>query len=263
MEKIMMLFMVMVAMVAFQSCAPKEAPAEWEMIWNDEFDTNGAPDPAKWKFAGRGKADWNRFCYDDLKNAYVEDGRLFLVGTLSDDPADTAQFHTGALRTQGLFAFKYGKVEISAKLGQGQGSWPALWMMPEANVYGGWPVSGEIDIMEHLNFDTILYQTLHTDYTYNRKIKTNPKSSVTSGFNVGEFNVFGLEWYPDSLCFFVNGVKTLTYPRLEAEGSSQWPYDQEFHLIVNQALGGNWPGPVDPAHLPIHMEVDWVRVYKK
>lgn len=96
-----------------------------------------------------------------------------------------------------------------------------------------------------------------------QKQKNNPVYFATTVFKEGKFNIFGLEWYPDRLDFFVNGRKTFSYPRLARADSRQWPFDQPYYIILNQALGGNWAGAIDERDLPVQMEVDWVRVYQK
>ncbi|WP_242921202.1 glycoside hydrolase family 16 protein [Pontibacter liquoris] len=237
--------------------------AGWVQVWADEFETNGAPDPARWGFASRKSADWACYCADTLATTFVKDGQLYLRGIINRDPTDTAKYKTACIQTKDKFAFRYGKVEVRAKLAKGKGSWPAIWLMPQASKYGGWPLSGEIDIMEHLNSDTIIYQTMHSGYIDRLNQKTNPPYFATTPFEVGGYNIYGLEWYPDRLDFFVNGRKTFTYPKLAQADASQWPFDQEFYIILDQALGGNWVGEIHNEDLPVQMAVDWVRVYQQ
>ncbi|MGQ7868646.1 glycoside hydrolase family 16 protein [Sunxiuqinia sp. sy24] len=258
MNKIVLLFMVTLVTMA---CSQNK-DQKWELIWSDDFSVDGVPDQSKWSFSGRRSPDWACYCTDQPENAEVIDGVLHLRGIVAGNDADTLAYQTGCIQTKGNFSFQYGKLEVRAKLDQGQGSWPAIWLMPEKSVYGGWPKSGEIDVMEQLNFDTIFYQTIHSDYVDIQQQKNKPKHHATTSYKIGEFNIFGLEWYPDRLDFLINGVKTFTYPKVEGIGSSQWPFDQEFYLILNQALGGNWPGPVNREDLPVEMQVDWVKVYQ-
>jgi beta-glucanase (GH16 family) len=245
------------------SCTLGTQEKSWQLIWQDEFNTDGLPDSDNWAFAGRGKADWKCYCTDDPQLAFVENGLLYLKGVVNENPEDLVAYNTACISTKGKFDFLYGKVEVRAKLSTGKGSWPAIWMMPSDSEYGGWPKSGEIDIMEHLNFDSFVYQTLHTDYTYNRGLKTNPDSHATAAIKTGDFNVYGLEWYPDRLDFYVNEELSFSYPRIMDEGHSQWPFDKPFYIILNQALGGNWVGDIHDEDLPVQMVVDWVRVYQK
>lgn len=240
----------------------QQATHEWNLIFEDRFETDGAPDAGKWSFAGRGSADWKCYCTDSPETTFVEGGVLHLKALPNTQLSDTVRYQTGCIQTKDNFSFKYGKVEVKAKLSRGKGSWPAIWLMPQESKYGGWPKSGEIDMMEHLNFDTIVYQTLHSHHITELGQKDNPPYSITHGFDVDEFNIYGLEWYEDRLEFFVNGTKTFIYPKLENADDQQWPFDQEFYLILNQALGGAWVGEIHEEDLPVQMMVDWVRVYQ-
>ncbi len=234
-----------------------EENIQWKLYWQDEFNSDGAPDSSKWSAAPRYSSDWNEYNTDSDELAYVQNGKLVVKGIVNpDQDSDPVPYQTGAIRTHGKFSFKYGKVDVRAKLGAAKGSWPAIWMMPEHSVYGGWPNSGEIDIMEHLNSDSNIYQTVHIEN------QSSKPAAATPAFNVGEFNNFGIEWYPDRIDYFVNGSKTYTYSRTEPVTSAQWPFDQEFYLILNQALGGSWVGSVNPDDLPAQMEVDYVRIYQ-
>ncbi len=261
-------FFLLLFLLQFISCSHNETEktsqrqTKWELIWSDEFDEGGKPNPAKWNFAGRSSPNWACYCIDDISTSYIKDGILHLVGKICDLDSDSVKYNTGCINTRGKFFFRYGKIEVNAKLSKGQGSWPAIWMMPENSIYGSWPYSGEIDIMEHLNFDDFIYQTVHSEYIDVYQEKNNPPYSNTVKCNVDEFNTFGLEWYPDSLVFLLNDVRTFSYSRLPNASSSQWPFDQPFYIILNQALDGAWAGPVDDNHLPVSMQVDWVRVYQ-
>ncbi|CAN5139996.1 hypothetical protein BH20BAC1_BH20BAC1_02230 [soil metagenome] len=137
-----------------------------------------------------------------------------------------------------------------------------MWMLAEKGKYGAYPMNGEIDIMEHLNFDSIIYQTVHSYYTLELKQDKIPPHYDTARMKVNNYNTFGLEWSPDKLQFTLNGKKTFTYPRLKNVDSRQWPFDQPFYIMIDQQLGGNWVGDVDPAQLPVHMIVDWIKVYQ-
>jgi beta-glucanase (GH16 family) len=232
----------------------------WKLIWSDEFSSNGKPDSSKWTFSGRGTADWKCYCTDDTATAFVKGGFLYLRGIQSNNPSDTAKYMTGCIQTKGKFSFKYGKLEVRAKLSQGQGSWPAIWLLGEN---GTWPDNGEIDVMEHLNFDTIFYQTMHSYYIDKLNHRKDPQYFTTAAFNANDFNVYGMEWFADRIDLFINGKKTFSYPKiLNDTTGKQWPFDQPFYIILDQALGGNWPGPVNKNDLPQQMIVDWVRVYQ-
>jgi len=250
--------MMVLSVAAFS----QQTDFDWTLVWEDNFEEDGAPDSAKWSFAGRGKPDWNCYCTDSPETFFVKDGLLHLKAGLNTNPSDSVKYQTGCIQTKDRFSFRYGKLEVRAKLSKGKGSWPAIWMMPQASVYGGWPDSGEIDVMEHLNFDPFVYQTLHSHHIDRLGEKENPLYFATKEFTQDEFNVYGVEWYEDRLDFFVNGEKSFSYPKLEGTDDVQWPFDQEFYIILNQALGGAWVGEIHDKDLPVQMLVDWVKVYQ-
>lgn len=244
----------------------KAADHQWTLVWQDEFSKNGKPDPNKWNFAGRGTPAWQCYCYDDTTTAIVHNDNLYLKGIVSKKGTDTAQYQTGCIDTRGKFSFLYGKLEIRAKFSHGRGSWPAIWLMPEESIYGDWPKSGEIDVMEHLNSDSIIYQTMHSYYIEALKHLKDPDYVHTTAFKVGQFNIYGMEWYPDRIDFFVNGKKTFSYPKMTKDTTgSQWPFNQPFYIILDQALGGEqlWLGAVDENALPARLVLDWIRVYQQ
>lgn len=129
------------------------------------------------------------------------------------------------------------------------------------NQHARWPKGGEIDIMEHLNYDNIVYQTIHTYYSYTLGIK-DPVSGGTNKINKDDYNIYALELHPDKLVFFVNDNHTFTYPRIETDKEGQFPFDNDFYLLIDMQLGGSWVGSVDPKELPVEMHIDWVRFYK-
>lgn len=235
---------------------------KWQVIWQDDFDSPEL-DATKWTRIPPNDADWGNYMTDDPRCYTISDGKLFLGGIVNPDTlSDPRPYLTGGVYTKGKFAFQYGKIEIRAKLESAQGAWPAMWMLAEQKKYGDYPRNGEIDIMEHLNYDSIIYQTTHSYYTLELKQKTNPPYSTTAELDTEKFNVFGLEWYPDKLVFTLNGTKTFTYPRLTGVDASQWPYDQPFYVLIDQQLGGSWVGEVNAGDLPVQMIVDWVKVYQ-
>ena len=248
-------------LVQFRSPMLAAAP-EWTLAWQDNFDKADFIDPAKWVKVGRGKSDWNRHMSKDPACYEVKDGKLILKGIRNPDPADPVKVITGGLTTNGKFEFTYGKVEIRAKLGCCKGAWPAFWMLSNSKAHGGYPHSGEVDLMEHLNSDQLFYQTVHSNYTLNLGGKDKPPHSGTAKLNPGEFNIFGLEWFPDKLVFTLNGKQTFVYPRIKTDKPGQWPFDQPFYLLIDMQLGGAWVGAIDESQLPVQMEIDWVKVYQ-
>ncbi|WP_190809457.1 glycoside hydrolase family 16 protein [Flagellimonas sp. S3867] len=235
----------------------------WKVVWEDHFNSRDLDD-TKWTKIPQGKADWNDQMTDlDSRCFDWKDGKLHLIGIQNIDTlTDQRTYLTGGIFTKGKFAFQYGKIEIRAKLESAQGAWPAMWMLSELNKHGAYPRNGEIDIMEHLNFENVFYQTTHSYYTLELKQKENPPYYTTTPFNADEFNTFGLEWYPDKLVYTLNGKPTFTYPKVEGVDPSQWPFDQPFYILIDQQLGGSWVGDVDLEQLPVNMIIDWVKVYQ-
>jgi len=250
------------AICALSSIAPAD-DIRWKLVWEDDFVKDDFIDPAKWVKIGRGQSDWNRHMSSDPACYAVREGRLVLKGIRNPAPADPVRVLTGGVTTNGKFEFTYGKVEIRARLGTATGAWPAFWMLSNSRKHGGYPHSGEIDIMEHLNFDRKYYHTVHSNYTLNLGQKTNPVSSGTAKLDPGEFNTFGLEWFPDKLVFTINGEPSLTYPKIATDLPGQWPFDQPFYLLIDMQLGGKWVGAIDESQLPVQMEIDWVRVHEQ
>ena len=238
---------------------PKKA---WKLVWQDEFETKEL-DTTKWTRIPPNNADWGNYMTSDDRCYEITDGLMYLKGIKNNDTLkDPRPYLTGGIYTKGKLAFQYGRIEIRAKLESAQGAWPAIWMLSEQKKYGDYPRNGEIDIMEHLNYDSIIYQTTHSYYTLELKQKENPLYYTTVPCDTEQFNTFGLEWYPDRLVYTLNGKESYTYPKIEGVDPSQWPFDQPFYLLIDQQLGGSWVGEVDPNDLPVQMIIDWVKLYQ-
>lgn len=247
-------------MIALLCCEP--SPAEWKLVWEDNFDQADSFDPASWSKIPRGTSDWNNYMSDFDSCYAMRDGKLVLRGLVNYSlPNDTAPYVTGGVYTKDKVGFNNGRLEIHAKLNGATGAWPAFWLLPQD---AKWPGGGEIDIMERLNNDSIAYQTVHSHYTFNLGIKDNPKQGSTGVIDPNDFNTYTVEMYADSLVFFINDTRTFAYPRIETEKEGQYPFnDSQFYLLLDMQLGGSWVGAVDPEDLPVEMEIDWVRFYQK
>lgn len=257
MKNLLFLLLALIVMPSFGQTKTK-----WKLVWQDNFDGTQL-DTTKWSKIPRNTSDWGRYLTSSDSCYIIKDGTISLIGRNNTIlPTDTARFLTGGIHTKDIYSIKYGKVEICAKLGGAQGAWPAMWMLPQgprefkANNYG------EIDIIEHLNHDDFVYQTVHSHYTLRLGLKDDPKNYGTAKFDPNVYNVFGLEWYPDKLVFTVNGTPTFTYPKIETDKEGQWPFDEPYFLMIDQQLGGSWVGAVDPKELPIAMQVDYVKMYQ-
>ena len=252
------LFLLVVSMM-MASC--RNQP-QWQLVWEENF--NGVElDTTVWSMIPRGKPDWQNTMSMDERCYELRDGQLILRGIINEDlQKDSSPYLTGGVWTKNKKSFVRGRVEIRAKLEGAQGAWPAIWMLPYESEKYAWPEGGEVDIMERLNYDTFVYQTVHSHYTYYLKEDKNPPNGTTASIHPNDFNVYGVDFWPDSLVFHVNGVKTYTYPRIETEKVGQFPFDIAQYLLIDMQLGGTWVGEVDPTGLPVEMSVDWVKHYQ-
>lgn len=269
---LLLLFMYLFALLANTPVYAEKGDKKWHLFWEDQFEGNTL-DTKKWSLISTQPSsydrspDWKKHMIADERVFRVENGHLYLIGM--NNPGienDERPYLTGGVESQGKFSFLYGKVEIRAKKECARGAWPALWMMPEDNTYGGWPHSGEIDIMEHLNYDSVIHHTVHTRYTNVLKNTSNPPRGIGNvRADVTDWNIYGLEWQPNVLIWTVNGVETFRYPRVEGleDEKKQWPFDQPFYFILSQQLGGSWVGKVHADELPVSFIIDYVKVYRK
>lgn len=255
---------LMIAMTFMGACNSPQK--EWNLVWEEDFDQPTGLDTTTWSKIPRtwNLPEWRKYMSDDPACYDVKDGKLILRGIPNPDLSkDTATYLTGGLYTKYKRAFHGGRLEIKAKLQGAKGAWPAIWLKPfEEHLYP-WPTGGEIDIMERLNHDTIAYQTVHTTYTHTLGLGDNPPHGSTGAINPDDFNVYAVEMHKDSLVFFINDVKTFSYPRIETDKEGQYPFDKPFYLLIDMQIGGSWVGSVNPKDYPIEMEVDWVRYYQK
>lgn len=244
-----------------------EDTTKWGLVWIEDFDGQEI-DWSVWSRQPEGTSDADRHMCDRADLAYVQDGSLVLRGIKNDgkDPAEKRDYLTGGLISQGKKSFLNAKFEIRAKFTYAQGFWPALWLLPDSDLYlqngGSWEDQGEMDIMEHFSLSTSIRQTAHNRYSisYNSK---DPMNSALFEVKKGEWNVYGVEVYEDRLVFYTNGTKVLTYPKREGL-KGQWPYnDYPFYIILSAQIGGAAAGDPDPAQYPATMWVDWIKVYEK
>jgi beta-glucanase (GH16 family) len=234
------------------------------LVWEDDFSTAGAPDADKWSYDTGGDGWGNQelqYYTDRTVNANVQNGFLYLEAR--KEAYQGRDYTSARLVTRGKGDWKYGRIEVRAKLPQGRGTWPAIWMLPTDWVYGGWPNSGEIDIMEHVGYDMgTIHGTVHTE-AYNHMQGTQKGGNTSRGDVANNFYTYSITWTADSIDFYVDDEKFFTFTR-ESSNYAVWPFDQEFHLILNIAVGGNWGGAqgVDDAIFPQAMVVDYIRVYE-
>jgi beta-glucanase (GH16 family) len=238
------------------------APVSWQLVWSDEFDVTGAPDPEKWGYElGLIRNNEAQYYTDRPENARVEGGSLVI--TAIKEEYQGADYTSASLITLGKAEWTYGRVEVRAKIPTGLGTWPAIWMLGTNIDQVGWPACGEIDIMENVGFspDTI-YGTVHTR-AYNHMRGTAKGAFQTLDAPYEDFHVYAVDWFSDHLDIYLDEKKYFTFWN-ENTGSDAWPYDQPFYLILNLAIGGAWGGQhgIDDSIFPLQYLIDYVRVYQ-
>ncbi len=228
------------------------------LVFQDEFDTPGAPDPAKWSYdLGTGSGGWGnnelQYYTNRLENSSVSNGTLKI--TAIRENFSGAAFTSARLVSQNKYSFKYGKVEARAKLPIGVGTWPAIWMLGNNISTTSWPACGEIDIMEHVGAQqNKIFGTLH----YPGKSGGNADGGTTIVPDASTaFHIYSVEWNAASIKIFVDGNLFHTYVN-----SASSPFNQNFFFILNVAMGGNFGGPVEAGFTKSTLEIDYLRVYQ-
>jgi beta-glucanase (GH16 family) len=249
------------------SCASMDVPGYdgYVLDWADEFKGKEI-DRTIWRHAvGGGGFGNNELQYytNEATNSRIEDGLLVIEARRERKVG--WPYTSAKLETYQRKSILYGRVEVRARLPEGVGSWPAIWMLPEDNrSYGiGWPDSGEIDIVEHVGFDPgVVHFSIHTA-AFNHKAGTQKTGIIAMPETTKDFHVYGIEWTPDFIRWYVDG-KTVHRFDNPGTGWQAWPFDKPYYLILNIACGGDWGGRqgIDNDSLPWRMEVDWVRVYR-
>ena len=268
----------------FKAPAPKTVKTsdgrELKLAWSDEFNGEGLPNPEFWSYeVGYIRNNEAQYYTDGrLENIFQKDG-LLTIRTLKEeyDIADkpnnkgrkTAEYTSAAIESLGKASWKYGRIEVRAKLPKGKGIWPAIWMMGDNIKTEGWARCGEIDIMEYVGHTP---RTSHSTVHMQRK---GGKSweNVSYGKNIrfdkpGEapeerFYTYALEWTKDNMLFFVDDALVLEFKRSEQEPKTEiWPFDQPCFMILNTAIGGAWGGEIADDACPTEFQIDYVRVYQ-
>lgn len=245
-----------------------EVPEGYALVWHDEFDTDGKLDRTWWTHEVQGPGWVNNELqtyvnesYDGIKVTEITDGRLRI----------NCFKHAGKVYSGRVYAnvgegWRYGIFEARIKLPTGRGTWPAFWMMPANNNFATtpWPLCGEIDIMEEVGYNPeYTSSSIHTQ-SYNHTIGTQRTAERLTKGAQSEFHVYRLEWTPQSIITYVDGVRLLRFDNDGAGKAETWPFTRAFYPILNLAWGGDWGGAmgVDESCLPATMEIDYVRVFQ-
>ncbi len=231
--------------------------------WSDEFDENNKLDSTKWTFetGGDGWGNNELQYYTKGENISLADGLLKI--TARKEKRKKKNYTSSRIVTKHKGEWLYGRVEVKAKLPDGKGIWPAVWMLPSKQYYGIETSSGEIDIMEHVGYEPdIVHFSIHNK-AYNSGLKNEKTAKVTVKNSANSFYIYRLDWTPYGIRGYVDGKKYFEYKN-NGKGSKYWPFDKKFFLIINLAVGGDWGGlkGVDNSIFPSTFEIDYVRVYK-
>ncbi len=253
---------------AVSDCDVKTLEGGWVCSWADEFN-DPEIDEEKWNFEINGNGGGNQeLQFYRRENAEIVDGKLVI--TAKKESYMGREYTSSRLTTKYKGDWRYARIVVSAKMPSGRGLWPAIWMMPTMGVYGSWPNSGEIDIMEYVGYEKdVIHTTIHTQ-------KFNHNEGTQIGFDKDvsnvetEFKDYEIIWTPGSIISYVDGVQygQFSYAahfNQDVDYDAAFPFDQLFFLILNVAVGGTWGGVqgVDDTAFPTAMEVDYVRVYER
>ena len=250
--------------------APVSA-ADWKLVWSDEFSVDGLPDSTKWDYE-EGFIRNNELQYYTRarkENARVENGVLVIEGRkesfpnarkrAGSDQPDIASFTAASLITRDKTSWTYGRIEVRAKLPKGQGVWPAIWMLGTNIGEVGWPVCGEIDIMEYIGREpNTIHGTLH--FAIDGEHKSNGKA-IDIPEPYADYHIYAAEWYPDRIDIFVDDNAYQSFP-IDSAGADE-AFRKPHYLLINLALGGSWAGELDDSILPQRYLIDYVRVYQQ
>jgi beta-glucanase (GH16 family) len=236
-----------------------------KLVWADEFNYRGLPDSTRWSYdsgsGGWGNNELQYYTEKRKENARVEKGKLVIEAR--KEAYKGSSYTSARLVSKNKGDWKYGRIEVKAKLPRGKGMWPAIWMLPTEKTEADWPHNGEIDIMEFVGYmpDSV-FGTVHTG-AYNHVQGTQKTKGVARKDLSKAFHVYAIEWTPEEIRFFVDKELYSTFKN-EHKSYEEWPFDAPFHLLLNIAVGGNWGGKygVDNRIFPQRMEIDYVRVYQ-
>jgi hypothetical protein len=240
------------------------AASTWQLVWQDEFNEPGLPDPSRWGYdtgyIANNEAQW--YSGPRKENARVENGHLIIEAhkdNFGGHPISSARLTTATTAT-----WTYGKIEVRAKVPKGKGTWPAIWTLGSNINKVGWPLCGEIDMMEFVGYDPDnAHFNVHTK-AYNHVMKTNKGTTIPVPKMSEAFHTYAIEWDAESITWFMDGKKVFSFAN-EHKTEAEWPFSKPQYLILNLAIGGDWGGQqgIDDSIFPAKFVVDYVRVYQK
>jgi beta-glucanase (GH16 family) len=250
-------------------CAPffslaQQGGKKLKPVWSDEFNYRGLPDSTRWNYDvgghGWGNQELQFYTRKRAENARVENGMLIIEAR--KEPWEGKEYTSARLISKGKGDWKYGRIEIKARIPKGLGTWPAIWMLGSKTPLN-WPDDGEIDIMEHVGYNQgFVHGSVHTK-KYNHSIGTQKTDTVFIKDCSENFHVYSINWNAEKAEVAVDGKVFFSFAN-EHSGHDAWPFDNKLYLLLNVAVGGAWGGSkgIDPSIYPVRMEVDYVRVFQ-
>ena len=254
---------------------PMILPAgEWMLTWSEEFSSadGSAPEASKWTYdlGGGGWGNQELEAYTSRReNARIQNGNLVITARrekFAGTDGIARDYTSARLKTQDLFSQAYGRFEARIKIPNGQGIWPAFWMLGNDINTVGWPKCGEIDVMENIGREPgIIHGSLHGPSSISHTADLTATAALPTGQNYSDdFHLYAVEWEPGTVRFYVDSNNYATFTRTQWPTGEQWVFDHPFFIILNLAVGGAWPGSPDATtQFPQQMLIDYVRVYSK
>lgn len=271
----LILALLAAALPSTQALAPGASSSQgWKLVWSDEFDHSGSPDPAAWRYETGYVRNHEAQYYTDNRrqNVRIEKGCLIIEArkqrlAIPGHPGELTQYTSGSIETAGPAQWKYGRFEIRAKLPGGRGTWPAIWLMPDSSRVRevGWPACGEIDLMENVGFEPgRIHGSFHTK-KYNWVAHTQKTAIIDVNKPEQQFHIYAMEWSPDRIDLLVDAHKYITFTNDHRGNPDSWPFDRPFRLKLNLAIGGDWGGQhgIDDSIFPRKFIIDYVRIYQR
>ena len=246
-----------------QAPGPTTPAGTWTLVFSDDFDSGGTPDPGKWGYElGYIRNNEKQYYTSRPENVRIEGGNLVIEAR--KEAYQGFGYTSASINTLGRFEFQYGRVEARAKLPPGNGMWPAIWTLGVNRRTVGWPACGEIDIMENVGFEPRrIHGSVHTA-AYNHVKGTQKTATIDVANPSQDFHVYAMEWSPDRIEVSVDAQNYFTF-RNEGTGAQAWPFDAPQYLLINLAVGGSWGGQqgIDDSRFPGQYLVDYVRIYQR
>ncbi|MBI45503.1 MAG: hypothetical protein CMG66_04995 [Candidatus Marinimicrobia bacterium] len=261
------------------NCIYDQIDDGWKWVWGDEFNTD-ILDATKWEHQFGTGTDYGLYLWGNNEDQYYTDtpnnihfdscgsDKYCLIIAAQRETYFESEYTSARIRSVGSGIRTYGRVDIRAKLPLSDGTWPAFWMLPEKSVYGGWPASGEIDIMEHIGCDAgTIHGSIHCN-NYNHQNENGiQKTGSKDNINIQDFNVYRIDWDAQSIKWYINDILYYQYDN-DTTGIDSWPFNQDFYLIINLAIGGVWGTldgtcPIDYGSFPQSIQIDYVRFFEK